>query len=80
MKMKIWLVNFDDLTCAWTKREDAISYFHNELKRINASIVIQDGNEKESNDALIYSILYEDGSREEVVILPTFLDTKPYWD
>jgi len=80
MNNLIWYVEFTDLSCAWTKREDAISYFYNECKRIGATAELQEGDEKDDSSYLIYHITYDDGKYEDetIWILPLFLDQKPY--
>lgn len=81
----IWYVDFGDLSCAWTKREDAVNYVHEEAKRLQADIKITDGAEYDPNYGYVeYIITYKEYDNstqiETVTIINTFLDEKPYWD
>lgn len=76
----IWYVEFTDLSCAWTKKEDAISYFYNECKRLGATPELEEGDEKDDDSYLIYHITYDNKEFEDEVIfiIPVFLNQKPY--
>ena len=78
--MKIWLVDSgDELTCAWTKRSDAIDYFYEEVKRCKWSIIYVAGEEKEEDDYLIYTCKFEN-EFFTIKIVPLWYDEKPYID
>ena len=83
--MKIWYVDCDDLSCAWTKKEDAINYLKEEAKNCNWKIHFPFP--KSITDEYMYVDVictWEDPEFEEsntfhVGIYPIFLDEKPYF-
>lgn len=79
--MLIWLVNCEDLTCAWTKREDAIKYFKEEAKKCEWHYKIVWGSEEEKDWWVEYKIWTDDDPKpDRVTIESVFLDEKPYLD
>ena len=77
----IWYVSCEDLSCAWTKKEDAIKYVKGEAERCGWIFLACEGVE-EDNSYLIYHYKcehkYTDDEYFEVPIYPTFFNQKPY--
>ena len=76
--MTIWYVDCEDLSCAWTQREDAIKYFYEQVKRCEWLISNITGQENEKDDFLIYTCVYKQDTFE-VKIVPISYNEKPYW-
>lgn len=81
--MKIWYVDCDDLSCAWTKKEDAIKYFEAEAKNCNWEYKYQYKEALLDNDMFVTArvkCVYEEAEEIFYVdIYSIFLDEKPYW-
>ena len=81
--MTIWYVDCYDLSCAWTKKEDAIKYFENEAKGCEWVYKYEDI-EALSLDNENFIVAHIQGNEDyedfTVTIEPIFLDEKPYWD
>ena len=73
--MEIWLVDFEDATCAWSKREDAENY-------VKSLDFVSDIKEIERSDSYSVFRFTEKGRKDftdDILITKTFLDEKPFF-
>jgi hypothetical protein len=77
--MDIWYVDCDDLSCAWTKKKDAVNYVKEEAKNCGWKLTLVQGFEKSETDYLIYYAKCKNKPNFIIKVLPTFLDEKPYF-
>lgn len=75
---KIWFVEWEDLSCCWTKKADAIAYLFEELKRTKLDYKIISSQESLNADNEDYIKIQLD--YKTIYVFPVMLDEKPYWD
>ena len=79
--MIVWLVNFPkgcgELNCAWTKKEDALNYLHEEMNFYGWELVEEKSNKENPYSYMIFTFACDD-NEFEVLIGPLFVDEKPY--
>ena len=80
--MTIWYVDCEALSCAWTKKEDAIKYFEEIAKESNWNYTYTYEESLEDNDYFVdIECSWTDENGEcffNVIICSIFLDEKPY--
>ena len=70
----VWVVDWDDLSSAWSSREKALKYLRGEMKRINATMTITE----ECDYFFWVAVRYENGDIEHFYCTRYEVDELPY--
>ena len=77
--MKIWYVDCEDLSCAWTEKKDAINYFKTLAEENEWTYYFPFEKSLENNDYYVDIVCTYQEDTFRVIIHPIYLDEKPYW-
>ena len=70
----VWVVDWDDLSSAWSTREKTLEFLHGEMKRINATMIITE----ECDYWFLVVVRYENGNTEQFYCTRYEVDELPY--
>ena len=72
--MKLWYVDWDDLSSVWSSKAKALEFLQNEAKRINATLTLIE----EEPNWFWMNLQYEDGEIIEITCGECVVDESPY--
>lgn len=70
----VWVINWEDLSSAWSTKEKALEFLRGEMERINATMTITE----ECDYFFWVAVQYVDGSIEHFYCTQYEVDELPY--